>query len=85
MTCSTPNVAPHTVKPGDVLYEVRSERAGNTTMRRQATRPVYIEEVHEDHVIARWNGNPAKRFGFKAVLSWRRSAPKPKPSVWDRI
>ncbi len=71
-------VAFHTVKPGDTLYEVRSERMGNTTMRRQACRPVYIVEVHERHVVARWNGNEPQRYSARSVESWRRSEPKAK-------
>ncbi len=74
-------VAFHTVKPGDTLYEVRSERAGNTTMRRQAVRPVYIVEVHKYFVMARWNGNEPRAFGYRAVENWRRTKPKKKPST----
>lgn len=78
-------VAQNAVKPGDTLFEVRREKAGNTTLRRTVVRPVHIVEVHEDHVIARWNGNAPKRFSYRAVLQWRRTEPKAQPSVWDRI
>lgn len=73
--------AQHTVKPGDTLWEVRSERAGNTTMRRKVARPVYIVEVHDNHVVARWNGNTPQRFSFYSVARWRRTEPKREASV----
>lgn len=67
----------HTIKPGDVLYTVRREKMGNTTMRRTACHPVKVTEVHERHVIASWNGNPPMHFSRRAVEQWRRTPLKP--------
>lgn len=49
-------------KPGTVLYDVHSEKAGNTTMRRQGVWQVYIKEIDTEkrQVFASWNGNPAR-------------------------
>jgi hypothetical protein len=66
------------VKPGDVLYDVHSERMGNTTMRRLGWWRVYIVSVAEDgrSVMARWNGNPEKKYYRQDVARWRLSIPK---------
>jgi hypothetical protein len=77
-------VAWSTVKVGDRLWEVRSERAGNTTMRRQAIRPVDIVEVHESHVIARWNGNSPRLYGRRYVEGLKRNEPAHKPDIFER-
>ena len=71
-------VAFHTVKPGDTLYDTRMVKAGNTTLRRRAVWDVVIVSVHEHHVIAKWNGNPEKRYSARDVERWRRTQPKPK-------
>jgi hypothetical protein len=70
-------VAFHTVKPGDTLYDCRMVKAGHTTMRRMSVWDVCIVSVHENHVIAKWNGNPEKRFSRRDVERWRRTPPKP--------
>ncbi len=77
-------VAITALKPGDVVYDVHSERAGNTTMRRMGCWHVTIVEVHGDHVIASWNGNPARHYGRAAVAKWRRSRPQRQLSTFDR-
>lgn len=63
------------LKPGDIVWDVRKERAGNTTMRRTAIRKVQIVEVHAEHVIASWNGNPARKFFAATVRGWKRNKP----------
>lgn len=50
------------LRPGDILYDVHSERAGNTTMRRQGEWTVRVIEVHDDHAMCSWNGNPATKY-----------------------
>lgn len=68
-------VALTALKPGDILYEVSREKAGNTTMTRTVCRPVKIIEVHENHVLASWNGNPPRKFFGATISRWRRSKP----------
>jgi hypothetical protein len=65
------------LKPGDVVYDARMTRMGNTTMRRLSVWEVRIVEVNESYVVARWNGNPAKNYYARAgKLPWRRTSPK---------
>ena len=64
------------LKPGDVLYDVHSERAGNTTMRREGVWECYVRAVDPN---GQWveisrNGNPARRFA--AVPRGYKRAPK---------
>jgi hypothetical protein len=78
-------VAYSTVKPGDILYQVVSQRAGNTTLRRQAVFTVAIVEVGEHSCTVRWNGNAPRRMSKREVEKLRRNRPKPKPSLFDRL
>lgn len=73
-------VALSALKPGDVVYSVSTERAGNTTLRRTVCRTVTIKEVDAEKgtVLASWNGNTAKTFrACGGKLPWRRSKPAP--------
>jgi hypothetical protein len=72
-------VAFHTVKPGDTLYECHREKMGNTTMSRMGCWPLKVLEVHENHVVASWNGNPPRSFSRFNVKQWRRTPLKAKP------
>lgn len=77
-------VAFSTIKPGDVLYQVKRQKMGNTTMSRDAVFSVVIKEVHERHAIASWNGNEPRRWSVSDIGKLRRSKPKPRPSIFDR-
>lgn len=69
------------LKVGQVLYDVHSERAGNTTMRREGCWECYVRAIDPDGkwVEISWNGNPARRSatvpaGYKqAPKEWIRS------------
>jgi hypothetical protein len=63
------------VKPGDTLYDVHRYKP-NGGGSKLGCWSVYVEEVREGGVMARWNGNPARWFGERAVAKWRRSPPK---------
>ncbi len=68
-----------TLKPGDVVFDVRRQKMGNTTMSRLACWRVYIKEVNlgANQVVASWNGNTPKTFyASNGKLPWRRSEPK---------
>ena len=64
------------LKPGDVLYDVHSERAGNTTRRREGVWECYVRAVDPNGqwVEISWNGNPERRFA--AVPNGYKRAPK---------
>lgn len=71
-------VAITALKPGDIVYDVVSQRMGNTRVRRKAVYDVRIVEVAEDHsyVMASWNGNPPRRFAGRQIAKWRRTEPE---------
>lgn len=71
-------VAITALKKDDVLYDVVSQKAGNTTLRRQAVYRVLVTEVAEDHsyVMARWNGNAERKYREGQVKKWRRTPPQ---------
>lgn len=56
------------IKAGDVLYDVHTERAGNTKIRVEGTWEVAVISVHPEgteeraypHAVCRWNGNRAR-------------------------
>lgn len=77
-------VALSKVKIGETYWSVERQRAGNTRIMREAVFPVTIEDVGEDWVMARWNGNPARRFGERSVAKWKVKKPERKLSAWDR-
>lgn len=53
------------LEPGMTLYDVHSERAGNTTMRREGCWTARVVSVHLDesppYAMISWNGNPARK------------------------
>jgi hypothetical protein len=67
-----------TVKAGDVLYDARRTKMGNTTMSTLSVWEVRIIEI--DHAagaaLVSWNGNPPKRYSSREVVRLRRSKPK---------
>jgi hypothetical protein len=63
------------LKPGDVLYDVHSHKMGNTTMSTMGCWAVRVIEVHDNHIVASWNGNSAVRMNSMAVQRLRVSRP----------
>jgi hypothetical protein len=63
------------LKPGDVLYDVHSHKMGNTTMTTMGCWTVRVIEVHEDHIVASWNGNTAHRMYEHNVKRLRVNKP----------
>jgi len=66
------------LKPGMVVYDAHSQKMGNTTMRTMGVWPVKIVEVHENSVIASWNGNPPRIYWARSggKFPWRANEPK---------
>lgn len=69
------------IKPGDVLWDYHSERAGNTTMRRWGNWPVHIIEIHADTqtAIVSWNGNRPQKWFRRQLEKLRRAKGKVTP------
>lgn len=68
------------VLPGDVLYDVRRRKMGNTTMSETVSYTVKIIETDtvKDCAFASWNSNPPKWMGRRQIEKLRRSPHKPK-------
>lgn len=77
-------VAFSTIKVGDRLFQKVRQKMGNTTARRDAIYTVVVTEVHEDHVMASWNGNPPRRWLPREVGKLRRTEPKREPDIFER-
>ncbi len=69
------------LKPGQIVYSVERVKMGNVKMSYGALYKVEIVEVHEDHVIASWNGNSPRKFGEASIKKWKVKQPKPKYRV----
>ena len=75
------------LKVGDVLYDVHTERAGNTTMRREGVwtaivREVGVTEEGTPYALISWNGNPPKRhLRTTSYTRWPKEWIRPDP--WD--
>lgn len=70
-------VAFSTVKAGDVLYDCRRQKMGNTTMGRMATWTVRVLSVDPDKrtALCSWNGNRENTWHEWQLKSLRRSKP----------
>lgn len=66
------------VKEGDVLYQKKRQKMGNTTISRDAVFAVYVVEKHEGYAMAKWNGNPATRWSIRSIEKLFRNRPKVK-------
>jgi len=69
---------------GQVLWEIKRCRCGNTTMKRNAIFPVQVVSIAEDglSIMASWNHNPPHRYREKDVAKLRVNKPYPKGKVF---
>lgn len=67
------------LKPDQVLYKVRKEKAGNTTMTRQVLDKIRIISVdlENEEVVAKYNGRERKYCDWQ-LKPWRVNEPKVK-------
>ncbi|MDX6914729.1 hypothetical protein R9X49_06365 [Pectobacterium carotovorum] len=63
------------LKPGDIVWSVLRLNMGNTTIKSIGVFSVKVCEVHENYVIASWNGNPREKFRERTISKWRRNKP----------
>lgn len=59
------------LKPGMTVYDCHRERAGNVDISVEGTWEVTIVEVHDNHVVARWNGNAPRKYYNTHIRRWR--------------
>lgn len=66
------------IKPGMILFDVHSHRRGNTTMTTMGCWEVFIEsvDVEKRTAMARWNGNPARKYFERDLNSLREKKPE---------
>jgi len=66
--------------PGQIVYETRRERAGNTMMARTSVYHVEIVSVDiaTGIVTARWNNNSARPYSGRIIKKWKVNKPIPK-------
>ena len=78
-------VAFDTVKPGDILLDVHSQRMGNTTMREQGVWKVRVISVDAEKrtALCSWNGNRAETYTESQFRSLRRVAPEWLTRGWN--
>lgn len=64
-----------TIKVGDVLFDCRRQKMGNTQMSRMATWRVVIKDVDADkrRALASWNGNKEEWWSERDLKRLRRS------------
>ena len=66
------------VKAGDVLWDCRMQRMGNTTMSRLTCWTVRVIEVTDTHAMCSWNGNPPQRYAPYQFNRLRRTQKEPR-------
>lgn len=58
-----------------VIYDAQRRRMGNTTMMTHLVYEVRVLEVHDNHIVASWNGNPPTRYFEGGVARLRKNKP----------
>lgn len=68
---------------GQVLWQIKRVKCGNTTVRRGCLYPVTVKSIAENgkSIIASWNGNTPRTYTEKDVKKLRVNKPKPKSQV----
>lgn len=64
------------IQPGDILYETRSVKRGNTTQSEKIAYRVRVVEVHGAYIIASWNSNAPEKMFHGRVSRMTRTPPK---------
>jgi hypothetical protein len=66
------------IRPDQVLFTVRRQKMGNTTMKQTVYHRVTVREIDPEgrFVIATWNGNAPEKFYASEVARWKVSDPR---------
>lgn len=66
------------IKPGQVLFTVTRQRAGNTTVTREAVHSVVVVSVDKERrrCEASWNSNKARTYFESSVKRWKVKDPR---------
>ncbi|EAN4326978.1 hypothetical protein EG703_05030 [Salmonella enterica] len=63
------------LEAGMTVWSLSRSKMGNTSIKTVTLHSVVIQEVHDNHVIASWNGNAPRRFGETAISGWKKDKP----------
>lgn len=68
-------VAFNRINVGDVFYDCRMQKQGNTTLRQMACWPVRIVSIDsvKGTAMASWNGNAPRLYGESSIKRLRRT------------
>lgn len=74
------------VNAGDVLFQKKRVKAGNTTMSRDVIYDVKIIDIDYEagRATVSWNGNRAETWYRHSIEKLYRSRPKTQPDIWER-
>ena len=63
--------------PGQVLWSIERRKMGNTTLISESLYEVVVESISEDgkSIMARWNGNPSRRWNERSVRKLKTIKP----------
>jgi hypothetical protein len=69
------------VKPGDVLYDVRREKMGWTTISHTVCWEVVVKSIdyQKREAIVSWNGNPVRKYYVPDIRRLCRTPPRGTP------
>jgi uncharacterized protein YcnI len=70
--------------PGQVVYSIRRQKMGNTTVSYNACYTIKIVSINIEagSVVASWNGNRPQTFYSKSIKSWKVKEPVPKTKIF---
>lgn len=64
------------LKPGQILYDKHKYKMGNTNISTWGLWHVKVLEVHEDYIVASWNGNRPEKMYSQRVSKLKVKEPK---------
>lgn len=70
------------LKPGQIVWNIRRHKMGNTTVRTLSVYEIRVISVGEFSVLASWNGNPAKHYTQRDIEKWKLKQPVTIPT-WN--
>lgn len=63
------------LKLGMVVYDVQRHRMGNTTLITHSVYKVQVIEVHDNYIVASWNGNPQQKIFESGLARFKKNEP----------
>ena len=63
------------LNPGMVVYDLKRRRMGNTSVVTHCVYKVRVIEVHDNHILASWNGNSPVKIFESGVARLKKNEP----------